>query len=246
MSADKDGPGGNQAVLTGGVALVTGAGSGIGRAIACLLAAQGMSVLLVGRREERLQEAVVKAGGAAQALPSDIATPAGVAAVVSALPPALHVLVHSAGAFQYGPLESTADADWASLDAVNLRAPMLLTAACLPALRAARGQIVFVNSTAALRSAPGAGAYVATKHALRAATDVLRQEVNADGVRVLSVFPGRTDTPMQDAVLVAEGRPRNPDALLQPEDVAAMVLAALVLPCRAEVTDIILRPARPM
>ena len=246
MSANEDRPGRNQGVLMGGIALVTGAGSGIGRAIACLLAAQGMSVLLAGRREELLREAAAEAGGTARAVPSDIATPEGVATVASALPPALHVLVHSAGVFRYGPLESTVDADWAALDAVNLRAPMLLTAACLPALRAARGQVVFVNSTAALRSAPGAGAYVATKHALRAATDVLRQEVNPDGVRVLSVFPGRTDTPMQDAVLAAEGRPRNPDALLQPEDVAAMVLAALVLPRRAEVTDIILRPARPM
>lgn len=246
MSADKDGPGKNQGVLTGGVALVTGAGSGIGRAIACLLAAQGMSVLLAGRREKLLREAAAEAGANARAVPSDIATSEGVAAVASALPPALHVLVHSAGAFRYGPLESTADADWAALDAINLRAPMLLTAACLPALRAARGQVVFINSTAALRSAPGAGAYVVTKHALRAATDVLRQEVNADGVRVLSVFPGRTDTPMQDAVLAAEGRLGNPDALLQPEDVASMVLAALVLPRRAEVTDIILRPARPM
>jgi len=233
-------------VLTDGVALITGAGSGIGRAIACLLAAQGMSVLLVGRREGLLREAAAEAGGAASVLPSDVATPEGVAAVASALPPALHVLVHSAGEFRYGLLEHTTNADWTALDAVNVRAPMLLTAACLPALRAARGQVVFINSTAALRSAPGAGAYVATKHALRAATDVLRQEVNADGVRVLSVFPGRTDTSMQDAVLAAEGRQRNPDALLRPEDVAAMVVAALVLPRRAEVTDIILRPAQPM
>lgn len=246
MSAGNNGSGGSQDVLMGGVALVTGAGSGIGRAIACLLAAQGMSVLLVGRREELLREVAAEAGGAARVLPSDVATPEGVAAVACALPRALHVLVHSAGEFRYGPLESTTDADWTALDAVNVRAPMLLTAACLPALRAARGQVVFVNSTAALRSAPGAGAYVATKHALRAATDVLRQEVNADGVRVLSVFPGRTDTPMQDAVLAAEGRQRNSNALLQPEDVAAMVLAALILPRRAEVTDIILRPARPM
>ena len=166
--------------------------------------------------------------------------------MAAALPPALHVLVHSAGAYRYGRLDATTSADWAALEAVNVRAPMLLTAACLPALRAARGQAVFLNSTAALRTAPGAGAYVTTKHALRAAVDVLRQEVNADGVRVLSVFPGRTDTPMQDAVLAAEGRPRNPDALLQPEDVAAMVLAALTLSRRAEVTDIILRPMRPM
>ncbi len=233
-------------MLTNGAALVTGAGSGIGRAIACLLAAQGMSVVLVGRREKLLREVATEAGGAARVLVSDVATREGVAAVASALPPALHVLVHSAGEFRYGPLEHTTDADWTALEAVNVRAPMLLTAACLPALRAARGQVVFVNSTAALRSAPGAGAYVATKHALRAATDVLRQEVNADGVRVLSVFPGRTDTPMQHAVLAAEGRQYNPDALLRPEDVAAMVLAALVLPRSAEVTDIILRPARPM
>lgn len=235
--------------LGGGAALVTGAGTGIGRAIARLLAAQGMSVLLVGRRDAPLREVaaeVEEAGGTARALPADVGAPEGLAAVAAALPPALHVLVHSAGAYRYGSMEGTAAADWAALEAVNVRAPMLLTAACLPALRAARGQVVFLNSTAALRTVPGAGAYVTTKHALRAAVDVLRQEVNADGLRVLSVFPGRTDTPMQDAVLAAEGRGRNPDALLQPEDVAAMTLAALTLPRRAEVTDIILRPARPM
>ncbi len=86
------------------------------------------------------------------------------------------------------------------------------------------------------------GQYAATKHALRAMTDSLRDEVNPDGVRVLSVFLGRTASPMQAAIHQVEGRAYDPDRLVQPQDVAAMVISALSLPRTAEVTDISIRP----
>jgi NADP-dependent 3-hydroxy acid dehydrogenase YdfG len=121
----------------------------------------------------------------------------------------------------------------------------VLTRLCLPALRASHGQVVFVNSTQGIAAGRGVGAYAASKHALRALADSLRQEVNADGVRVLSVYPGRTATPLQAAVFAAEGRAYAPEALMQPEDVAAMVLAAVTLPRTAEVTEIMMRPMRP-
>jgi short-subunit dehydrogenase len=119
-----------------------------------------------------------------------------------------------------------------------------LTAACLPQLRAASGQVVFINSSAALAASAGLSAYAAAKRGLQAATDALRQEVNGDGIRVLSVFPGRTDTPMQQAVLAAEQRVAPPGTLMRAEDVAAMVLASLEVPRTSEVTDIIMRPMR--
>ena len=84
--------------------------------------------------------------------------------------------------------------------------------------------------------------YAATKHALRALADALREEVNERGVRVLSVFLGRTASRMQQAVHQHEKRPYNPGRLLQPSDVASMVLAALRLPRTAEVTDLHIRP----
>ncbi len=231
---------------SGQTALVTGAGSGIGRAIALALVREGMHVHLVGRRAETLARVATCAGGQTTALAADLATAEGIATVAAATGPRLHVLVHSAGAYLRGPTASIVAAEWASLDAVNLHAPILLTASCLPQLRAAVGQVVFVNSSAGLRAGPGIAAYAAGKHALKAAVDVLRQEVNADGIRVLSVFPGRTDTPMQQAILTAEGRSARPGTLMRPDDVASMIVAALNLPRSAEVTDIIMRPMRPL
>jgi NADP-dependent 3-hydroxy acid dehydrogenase YdfG len=233
--------------LAGRQALVTGAGSGIGRAVALALAERGMRLLLVGRCTESLNVVAEQAdSGGVSILSADIATEPGRAAVAAAVSSRLHVLVHSAGAYLRGPVATVSGSAWAALDAVNLHAPVLLTAACLPALRAGEGDVVFVNSTAGLRAGPNVAAYAAGKHGLRAAADALRQEVNADGVRVLSIFPGRTDTPMQAAVLAQEGRTAAPGTLLRPEDVAGMIVAALMLPRWAEVTEIAIRPARPL
>jgi len=233
--------------LSGRFALVTGAGSGIGRAVALLLARHGMKILLVGRREEILRDVAERIGANGIALSADLATEIGRANVAAAVPPELDVLVHCAGIHLREAITATDGAAWAALDAVNVHAPILLTAICRPALRAASGQVVFVNSTAGIQTAGAeAAAYAAGKHALRVATDALRRELNPDGIRVLSVFPGRTDTPMQDAILAQEGRVAAPGALMKPEDVAAMILAALLLPKTAEVTDITLRPMRPL
>lgn len=234
--------------LAGGSAVVTGAGSGIGRAIAEALAHDGMNLVLVGRTARTLAETAQRCGESqVQLVAADITTEGGIEAVRCAAPASLRVLVHSAGLFLDRPVADTTGFDWDALGSVNLRGPMRLTAACLAALRAeGGGHVVFVNSTAGLRAGSGAGAYAASKHALRAAADALRQEVNADGIRVLSVFPGRTDTPMQEAILRAEGRTARPRTLLHPEDIAAVVLAALRLPARAEVSELTIRPSLPL
>jgi NADP-dependent 3-hydroxy acid dehydrogenase YdfG len=86
------------------------------------------------------------------------------------------------------------------------------------------------------------GQYAATKHALKAITDSLREEVNSDGIRVLSVFNGRTATPMQAAVHAVEGRAYCPEKLIQPDDIASVVIHALSLPGTAEITDVQIRP----
>jgi NAD(P)-dependent dehydrogenase (short-subunit alcohol dehydrogenase family) len=186
------------------------------------------------------------AGPTAQLVPADITTPQGIGAVAHAALPTLRALVHCAGNFNYGSVASSSSSTWTAAAAVNLHAPMLLTAACLEHLRAGRGDVVFVNSSAGLRP-PGAGAavYSATKHALRAAADALRQEINGYGIRVVSVFPGRTDTPMQTAAQELEGRRIPLDRLLAPDDVAEIVLATLRLPARAEVTEVVIRPSLP-
>lgn len=177
---------------------------------------------------------------------ADITSRAGIARLARSTRAGLDILVHSAGLYRQEPIEAITARAWAKLDAINLHAPVILTAACLPQLRAVSGQVVFINSTAGLQAGPRTLAYAAGKHGLRAAADALRQQVSADGVRILSVFPGRTDTPMQRAILKAEKRTAPPGTLMSAEDVAAMVLAALKAPRSSDVTEIVMRPARPL
>jgi NAD(P)-dependent dehydrogenase (short-subunit alcohol dehydrogenase family) len=157
---------------------------------------------------------------------------------------AIDLLIHSAGVYALGQVESARIEDFDWQYRTNVRAPYMLTQALLPLLRARQGQIAFINSTVGLSAGPNVGQYAATKHALRALADSLRDEVNPQGVRVLSVFLGRTATPMQAAIHEMEGRDYHPERLMQPEDVAAVVIHALSLPRSAEVTDIRIRPMR--
>ena len=124
----------------------------------------------------------------------------------------------------------------------NVRAPYLLTQALLPLLRRRQGQVVFINSSVGLAARAQVGPYAATKHALKALADSFREEVNTSGLRVLSVYLGRTASPMQAMIHAMEGKPYYPEYLIQASDVAAVVLNALCLPRTAEVTDISIRP----
>jgi NADP-dependent 3-hydroxy acid dehydrogenase YdfG len=155
------------------------------------------------------------------------------------------MLVHSAGTIALGPIASAPIADFDHQFRVNVRAPYLLTQALLPLIEQVTGQIVFVSSSVAVRTKENVGAYAATKHALRAIADTLRMEVNAKGIRVLSVYPGNTATAMQEQIRQwTQQRTVDPSQLLQPEDVAAVIVDALTLPRTAEVTDIHVRPMR--
>ena len=234
--------------FAGKLALVTGASSGIGRAIALELATSGVAVWLVARRAEELEAtaaAARRSGACAWTYPLDLGNDEALEQLRARIAKdgdGLDILVHAAGTHFLG---AVADAPVAQLDQqyrVNVRGPYLLTQLLLPLLRSRRGQIVFVNSTAGLQSRAGVGAYAATKHALRALADALRDEVNPHGVRVLSVYPGRTATPQQEAIYAEEGKPYRPEGLLQPEDVAAAVVHALAMDRTAEVTDLRVRP----
>lgn len=227
-------------------ALVTGASSGIGRAVALALASRGASVWLVGRRADALADTAATArGGQIFPLPADIAQDGEVLRIRATLASAgtgLDIVVHCAGTISLGSVERSEICDFDEQFRTNLRAPFALTQQLLPMLKQSRGDIVFINSTAALGPRPGVAQYAATKAALRAVTDSLRGEINADGVRVLSIFPGRTATPGQKQIHASEGRDYVAEQLMQPDDVASMVVAALELPRTAEVTDIVMRP----
>ena len=154
----------------------------------------------------------------------------------------IDVLAHCAGAVAHGSIEETAAQSLDDQFEANVRAFYVIAQRLLPLLRKGPGQIVVVNSSIVSVARAGVGQYAATQHALRALTDTLRQEVNTDGVRVLSVFPGRTATSLQKRLFAEEGRPYRPEFLLQPEDLATMIVTALQLPRTAEVTDIYIRP----
>ena len=233
--------------LRGRVALVTGASSGLGRAIAIALGAAGATPIVVGRDEARLRETADAAGPTAEVVRCDLSVPSELEALVHRIAlevGRLDVLVHAAGDIAFGPVASAPVDDLDRLIDVNLRAPYVLTQRLLPLLEQGRGHVVFLNSSAGIRSSAGVAAYGATKHALRGLADALRDEVNPHGVRVTSVYPGRTRTPMQASVHRWEGRDEMGD-LLEPQDVATMVVALLALPPRAEVTDLHVRPAYP-
>jgi NADP-dependent 3-hydroxy acid dehydrogenase YdfG len=229
------------------ICVVTGASSGIGRAIAVALAGTGARVCAVGRRREELEVTASRANpGARFALyEADLVGDEELTRLSSALlakEGRVDVLVHCAGTISLGDLETAPVRELDRQYAANVRAPYLLTQALLPTVRANRGQIAFVNSTAGLAARASVAQYAATKHALKAIADSLREEVNPHGVRVVSVYPGRTATPLQAEVHAIEGRPYAPERLVQPDDVAAVVLSALTLPRSAEVTDLVVRP----
>jgi len=155
------------------------------------------------------------------------------------------VLVHCAGTIALGTVEEASVREFDDQYVANLRAPYRLTQLLLPALRAGGGgDVVFVNSTAALGPRAGVAQYAATQAALRSLADSLRAEVNDQGIRVMTVFPGRTATGRQEMLHELEGKSYDPAALMQPEDVGAMIAAAVALPRSAEVTDLTMRPFR--
>ena len=141
------------------------------------------------------------------------------------------------GAFTIGRIETTPVNQLDALYMADVRLPFVLTQALLPLLKLGPGQIVFINSSQGLSARATTGPYAATQHALKALADSLRQEVNADGVRVLSVYPGRTATARMESLYEIEGRKYQPELLLQAEDIAQIVVASLQLPRTAEVTD---------
>jgi NAD(P)-dependent dehydrogenase (short-subunit alcohol dehydrogenase family) len=216
--------------------MVTGATGGIGRELVLRLAAGGDQVLACGRSADSLRDLpavpVLLDLSGPEAFASDPAL-TGLAR--------LDALVHSAGTVELGTIADTPYRAWIDQLTVNLAAAAELTRVMLPALRAAAGRVVFVNSGAGKRANAGWGAYAASKHGLVALADALRAEEPA--LKVTTVFPGRTATQMQQAVRKAEGGPYEPETYLHPGTVAEAILAALDSPADAHLTELVLRPS---
>lgn len=224
-----------------GTHLLTGAGSGIGAAVAERLHARGDRLVLLARDEQRAGDLAEVFPGA-EALVADLADPTALERLAPSLPTALDSVVHAAGVVDLGPVaELEADVLAHHLD-VNLVAPAVLTRLCLPALRRARGSVVLVNSGQGLQAAAGWSAYAASKFGLRAFADALRAEESGHGVRVTSVYPGRTATAMQERVHAQEGAAYDASRWTRPGTVADTVVHCLDLPADATIPDVTVRP----
>lgn len=212
-------------------AVVTGATSGIGREITRQLVAEGWSVAAIGRNQQRLD---------ALAAVSDQVMPARVDVTTddlsAVLPARIDAVVHSAGMVPTASIEEISDEEWDYVFALNVTAGMKLARTALPALRESRGTIVFINSGAGVVERPKNTVYGATKHALRGFANGLRSDVEHDGVRVTSVYPGPTDTPL------LSNPPEDRSMLIQPATVARAVVGAILAGDDTQLTDIQVRP----
>jgi NADP-dependent 3-hydroxy acid dehydrogenase YdfG len=229
-------------------AVITGASSGVGAASALALASQGSNLILVGRDISRLQEVAGKCADKASGVSCHRVDLLNEEQIVRFCTRVLDeygnidLLVHSAGNIKLARVAEATLEDFDRLYQCNVRAPFAITQMFLPGLIERKGQVIFINSTSGVSAAAGLSQYSATKHALKAVSDSLREEVNAFGVRVVSVFLGRTATPMQQQVHQEERRIYYPEHLIQPEQAARAIVSALMMERESEVTEIKVRP----
>jgi NADP-dependent 3-hydroxy acid dehydrogenase YdfG len=232
--------------LDGKVALVTGAGRGIGRAIALAFAAEGAAVALAARSRADLAEVAgeLRALNArALAVPTDVTQDSAVEALVEqtlADLGRLDILVTSAGTAAFSQVADSKPGDWDAMLALNLRAVMVCCRAVLPAMMRQRaGTILNVGSIASKRALPGSAVYTATKVAVDGFSRVLAEEMRPHGVRVGVLVAGAVDTPLWDTLGATPPR----DKMLRPEDVARAALLMATLPPHAALEELTLLPA---
>jgi NADP-dependent 3-hydroxy acid dehydrogenase YdfG len=219
-------------------ALITGASGGIGSAIARALAPTH-DLLLAGRPSGRLDAVALELD--ATTFPMDLTDTEAIESACEIVDE-LDVLVHNAGLSIPGRVEETSVEEWRATFSVNVFGPVALTLALLPALRAARGQVVFINSGAGRNASPGMASYSASKFALRAFADSLRGD--EPGLRVTTVYPGRTDTEMQRELVAFEGGEYDPHNFLRADTVAAAVANVVATPRDGHVHEVMLRPGK--
>ena len=232
-----------------GIHVVTGATTGIGRAIAIALAQDGRNVLAIGRRREALEELERGFSGRITIKAIDLLDDRALRGMADDLIDSqqpLRALIQCAGVYVNGPLTTVQMSDVDAMYQTNVRAPFLLTQRLVDCLERGHGSVIYVNSSAGINESAGegAGVYAALQHANRVFADIWRKELNSRGIRVLSIYPGRTNTSRTEQIFASEGRSYEPQCLLQPQDIASFVAYTIALPERVEITDVSLRPSR--
>jgi NAD(P)-dependent dehydrogenase (short-subunit alcohol dehydrogenase family) len=230
--------------LTGQVVLVTGAGRGLGRALAGAFAESGAAVVLAARNAGAVAAAAAdigRAGRRAVGVPCDVRDAAQVRSLVDAAVRecgGIDILVNNAGTFQISAIADTEEAAWDAMLDTNLKGAYLVTRAALPHVVARRGHVINMVSVAGRAAYRFNGAYCASKWGLLGFTNVLREEMRTSGVRVTAVLPGATDTSIWDGV------PGNWDRskMMRPETVARCVVDFCSLPPEASPDELVLSP----
>lgn len=231
--------------LTNQTAIVTGAGSGIGRGIALGLAEAGAMVVLVGRDRAKLDETakqIAVKGGSCRVRPTDVTVEADVDALfaeVRGWSDRLDLLVNNAGAFDGGSLDQLSLEAWDHVMAVNLRGPFLCTRAALRAMKPQRGgRIINIGSISAQRVRPGSAAYSTSKHGLWGLTQVTALEGREYGVTCGCIHPGNVAVERR-----ATERVEDQEPMMKPADIAAVAVLMAALPAGVEMLEAIVLPS---
>jgi 3-oxoacyl-[acyl-carrier protein] reductase len=234
------------------VALVTGAGRGVGEAIAIRLAAMGAHVLLVARNADelnRVRERIIQAGGAASVFSCDLTNPSAVAELGTAVAEKhkrCDILVNNAGIGIDGKyLHEVSPDEWDLIFDTNLRGPYLMMRALAPLMIAARsGHIVNISSLAGRNPLPKGAAYSASKWGLNGLTYSVAEELRQYNIRVSVVAPGSINTDFSDHSGRGAASGKDPNKKLQPDDIASVVATLVLQPPQSFISEVLMRPTQ--
>ena len=235
--------------LTDKTVVITGASSGIGQSLAMDFAGAGANLVLVARREEKLQEvaAALPDDVSVLVVPGDVTSEDDVRNVIDRTLETfgtLDVMVNNAGYGLFKPIHEMSAEEFDGMIAVNLRGVFLGTKYALAQMykQGKGGAVVTISSLAGKNGFAGGGGYCASKFGVMGLMESAFHEARSHNVRVINIAPGSVDTPFFDEI---DGAPANPEKVLRPEDVAATVVYALELPDRALIRELDIRPANP-